>query len=398
MDKSVSKVRVDTGIYLCHLIKCAIDDRIPDKIPENVNLKRIYTIARHNSIEGVLYYSVSKLGISDSDGILEKWKTCLDTVIFRLANFDAQRETILKRMSDAGLSYITLKGINLIELYPMPGMRSMADNDILFGFTEISDNGKICQSKSKSIKEASDTLKTIMEEKGFTLDSVTDKDDIYHKPPFYNFEMHKALASDTEMFFSYYKDPWIRSIPVENGKFSFSAEDEYIYNIVHMYKHFSSAGCGIRHITDLYVIHKRLGDKLDFDYIKKELDSLGILDFYLKIFSFTDKIFEDRCKLNDEEKELLLFFIGCGTFGNMEGYIYNRMNESSEKTGGNKNKAKFLYILKRIFPGRDYCKKKFPFFYKYPIFIPFLYIFRIFRGLFFGLGRISKEFSKVIKK
>ena len=402
MGKEVSsRVRYDTALYMCRLIRCAIEDITPPPIPENVNIQKIYSLAKHNSVEGLLYYAVSRIPNVDDKDFVKKWETVLNSIIFRTANFDAERDTILTEMKKRGLSYICLKGIRLSKLYPMPGMRSMADNDILFSYTDLNDYGKYSYSDNKSISEASDSLAEIMKGLGYDLHYSTEKDDVYHKAPFYNFEMHKKLARDGDTFTSYYEDPWNRAAVTENGELTFSPEDDFIYNIIHMYKHFTSAGCGIRHICDLYVIDKAIGNSLDYSYIENELRSIGLYDFYRNMTDFTRKIFSDKSdakEYDEETMELLLFFLGCGTFGNMEGIIHNRMKNASEKSGGSEKKAKFYYIFKRIFPSRSDIRNNHHFIYKHPYLIPGLYLLRIGRGLFFKSRLIFDEFSKIIKK
>ena len=252
MGKEVnSKVQYDTALYMCRLIRCAIEDTTPPSVPENVNIRKIFTLAKHNSIEGLLYYPVSRIPDLNDAELVKSWELSLNKIIFRVANFDAERDIILAEMKKKGLSFITLKGIRLSLLYPMPGMRSMADNDILFAYTDTDDSGKYSYSQTKSMSEASESLMEIMNDLGYELHLSTEKDDIYHKAPFYNFEMHKKLARDSSNFASYYDDPWKRAVITDNGELIFSSEDDYIYNLVHMYHHFSSAGCGIRHLCDV---------------------------------------------------------------------------------------------------------------------------------------------------
>ena len=56
--------------------------------------------------------------------------------------FEEEREALFSRFSEVGLSYMTLKGLRFADLYPMPGMRSMSDLDILFGYVEEKEDGR----------------------------------------------------------------------------------------------------------------------------------------------------------------------------------------------------------------------------------------------------------------
>ena len=64
-----------------------------------------------------------------------------DMTLLRLLRFDAEREQVLSAMAARGLSYLPLKGVLIAGYYPAPEMRSMADNDILYGFVEPDEGG-----------------------------------------------------------------------------------------------------------------------------------------------------------------------------------------------------------------------------------------------------------------
>ena len=55
-----------------------------------------------------------------------------------------------------------------------------------------------------------------------------------------------------------------------------------------MFKYFDGSGTGIRSLLDQYVYLNRLEDSLDFPYIDKQCEILGIADF--------EKENEDLCK------------------------------------------------------------------------------------------------------
>jgi hypothetical protein len=54
-------------------------------------------------------------------------------------------------------------------------------------------------------------------------------------------------------------------------------EDFYIYQMGHLYKHYSKGGSGIRSVLDTYIYLKRYEDILDRGYLDKEFEKMGIL-------------------------------------------------------------------------------------------------------------------------
>ena len=85
-----------------------------------------------------------------------------------------ERKAIFEEFGKNGIWYMPLKGAVLKDYYPLPVMRQMSDNDILFDASRADD------------------VKMIMESLGFT--SVyfdTGHQDDYQKAPVSHFEMHR---------------------------------------------------------------------------------------------------------------------------------------------------------------------------------------------------------------
>ena len=47
--------------YLIHLIGCALDNTIPEELPQDVTWKDIYQLAKYHSINNLIFYSIEKL-------------------------------------------------------------------------------------------------------------------------------------------------------------------------------------------------------------------------------------------------------------------------------------------------------------------------------------------------
>ncbi|MBE6708107.1 MAG: hypothetical protein E7578_02545 [Ruminococcaceae bacterium] len=390
-DVSSKDLRLGAAKYLCELIRCAFSEElVPGELPEGVKLSHVYAVAKHNSVESMAFYGLRKRDFSDDAELAAKWKSSVDTALFRQAYFDTEREGIIDEMEKEGLSYLPLKGIRLAALYPMPGMRSMADNDILYGIVEKDPSGGYRVSDD-SVPEAQSRLSKIMTGRGYTLSEVSSNHDAYSKKPFYNFEMHRDLVPEHEYCFEYYRDPWKRAVAAEGHGYFFSSEDDYIYNIAHMYMHYNGGGCGVRHIADMLVVHDNMGDSLDMEYIGKELDKLGIREFHDKMYDFMKAVLLDGAELSAEQEELLLILTGCGTYGSRERLLENRLNDACRKG------SKLSYIRQRLFPDKETIKRKYPKFYGKPYLMPVLFVYRGFRGIAFGGSRLWKEFKALLR-
>lgn len=395
------KLLLDTGLYLCRLLRCAlVEGEAPGPLPDGVTLRGVHRLARRHSVEGVSCYGVLKGDFPDGGELVDKWRGSIDKTLMKQALFDTEREEILREMAQAGLSYLPLKGIRIAGLYPLPGMRSMADNDILYGFVEPDPEGgyRISRERADAISEARDIMTGIMTGRGFEVESLEANHDVYQKKPFYNFEMHRALVPKQDTSFDYYRNPWKRAIPAEGCEYEyiFSPEDDYIYNIAHMYMHYDIAGCGLRSIADLYVMHRSFGDSFDHGYVRGELESLGLSKFHHKIFELMRALFSENGELTEEQSEMLLFILEAGTFGSYESH-FDRKMKKIEDSGGRGMKAKLAYLKNRIVVPPEVCKRKYPAFYNKPYLAPVLLVYRLGKGIVGGSGRLWRELKRLVK-
>jgi hypothetical protein len=255
-------------------------------------------------------------------------------------------------------------------------MRQMSDNDILCDGT-----------KRARIKE-------IMLDSGFTCEHYEQgNDDTYYKLPVINFEMHSELFHTAHIgkLHEYYADVKERLIKDEGNSYGyhFSDEDYYLFMLAHEYKHFSGTGTGVRSLVDTYVFLQKFNDTLDWDYIKGELNKLGISDFERQNRELAMKFFEPDT-LTEEERNLLDYYIFSGTYGTLQQRFEHKIQRNAD---GNKSK----YIFQRLFPSMDQINACYPFFYRHKWLIPILWIYRPFKGLYTNRKKLLAEFRYLRK-
>lgn len=69
--------------YLIHLVDCSLADTIPEELPPNVTWKEIYKLAKHHSIDNLIFYSVEKLTKKPDEELYKKWRESRDKAIFK---------------------------------------------------------------------------------------------------------------------------------------------------------------------------------------------------------------------------------------------------------------------------------------------------------------------------
>ena len=327
----------DAGRYLIDLICCSFHGEVPKEKPEKCSWELVFRLAKSNSVESTASPAIQRYGQEIPEEIVKEWKAAQNQTIYRQLRFDLEREQILAKMAEAGLSVLPLKGIYVAGYYPFPGMRWMCDNDILYGYVESDPEGGYCfrgqteQEQNNWNKKAEKELQKIMEELGYKAEHLGGAHDVYQKEPFFNFEMHHRLAEADSITGEYYQNPWKCAKQNDKNKqfYYFSDEDEYIYLITHAYKHFAHAGCGIRTLADEYAILSKKTE-LDWKYVKTELEKLELDTFEEKLRATAQNAFSEKGELRCEDWEMIFYMLGCGTYGTTGNMIRNRLKETKK--------------------------------------------------------------------
>ncbi len=385
------------GLDMIYLSACALNSAVPsaEKI-KKMDLKEVYKLSCRHSMQAVTYIAIESFIAQNTEyrdkiskELLQEWKLIKSKSVRNLVLFDEERGKLTAFLEENKIWYMYLKGIVIEKFYPNPGMRQMHDNDILFDPSRRKDVYDYMLSAGYQVE---------CYNKGYP--------DAYKKAPSILFEMHHSLYTDSTEegeFNNYYRNVKSRLLKDSDNNFGyhFSDEDYYVHCITHTYKHFNIGGNGIRFLMDVYVYLLKKSDSLDYGYIEKQLDLLGIKEFEFALRTLADKIFsEETVKssfadlLSEDEKESLLFYISSGTFGKVSTFVKNKIERyRNEQNGGT-----FKYILRRLFPDLNFYKVKYPFCYKYKIFIPFVAVYRIFIRSIVNFKELKYEAKALFKK
>ena len=359
---------------LVYLAACTVNGQIPEKSrTDGIDLSLVYEAAQDHKLAAAAGMALESAGIRN-----EAFVQAVAKAMRKNALLDADRAELTRKLEEAGIWYMPLKGAILKDLYPRYGMREMADNDILVDASRAKDVGRIMQELGFEVKEAG---------KGHH--------DEYTKPPVSNFEIHRMLFSglDSEPCHLYYREMEKRLIPDKDGSFGrhFSTDDLYLYLTAHEYKHYRHGGTGIRSLLDTYVFLRKYGEALDMDYVAAEAEKMGTAEYEKKSRELALRLFSGEV-LTEAEQEMLAYYASCGTYGSYEQKIVNEVHSFG---GGLSGKLRFF--LSRLFMPMDKIKYAYPVVYKYKILLPFLYVYRIIKGLTTRRG-VTMADLKALKK
>lgn len=339
-------------------------------------------IAFRNGVDGLAFCAFKYMDRPPYGEIYDTLKKGWERTCYRQLCYDEERGEILREMEKAGLSYLPLKGILHSEYYSEPGMRFMSDNDILYGFTSVSESGHLCcagknEAEISDIQtRASEIMRSIMLDRGYDfIDSNGSIHDSFIKKPIFCFEMHRGLISSTNKFAFYYADPWSRAISGEDGCCRFSDEDEYIYNLIHEIKHIESCGSGIRYFADIYVFLKKKGKELDWKYILSELELLGLVQTEERLRNIALVAFGTPDNMTPEQEEELFFHMDCGIYGTVETRTKILLDRLKKEKGP--NGLRLNYIKSRLFLPDEVNENAFPKIYNNRFLRPFIPLYRV---------------------
>ena len=342
--------------------------------PENladVNWQEIFAVSKAHNVTSIFYEAVK-----DRDDVPKEVLNAAKQQTLALLNQQILQEyyteKVFVKLEEKGIKYLPLKGYIMRRYYPRPDLRSSCDSDILYD------------------AKKEEQIAPIMQELGFLLEHEWMNGVV-------RIEMHTELFGRHELHYKYYDDVlgWDRLKTENKIRYDFTDEDYYIYFLAHASKHFSSAGFGIRTIMDIYVFNKEKPN-LDKEYIKKELEKLGIYKFSKCLEKIADIWFNEG--ESDEEIKLLEeYVLTSGAYGIKEHGTVMRSSNKDKSAKGNKAR----YIFSMIFPSYKNMQTSYTVLRKVPILLPFVWVYRWFKVLFKRrekIGEVKKSVNLINDK
>lgn len=336
-------------------------------LPEGVSFRNIYTLAKHHSLAGTVFYFLEdEIRASGDEKLISLFEKEQALSFAQHAVQTAEFKRLTRTFSENGIRFLPMKGFIFGELWKNPEYRAMADIDFCF--------------EAHSFARVTELLVGM----GYSAEIIEDNiHDTFDKPPYLHVEAHKALREGEECGF----DDWI-SRGDNPFWYELSATDFLIFAVAHMYKHYNSGGCGIRNFFDLHLYIEANKEKIDMPAVFDRLDKEGMREFYETVclqnsLWFSRELYTDFLS---EPSRFEIFIASGGSYGNHDSALEMKIKAK----GGT-----FGYYLSRMFLPYKYMAKLYPWLRKMPFLLPAAYVIRWFRAMF--NGKMKKE-MKHIKK
>jgi len=347
--------------YLVHLLACALNEKQALPAPENLDFDALFSLAEKHQIYNMIYPLIQDNSQISAEQ-KAKWRHSKMLETAKMITVNHERAEIYAALEENKIKYMPLKGLILKNYYPKEAMRQMSDNDILY---DASKRDMLCD---------------LMKKRGYKSIATGENSDDFTKPPYCTFEFHRELFFKEHAFCPEFDCLWQNAVQDAQlpCMYHMSREDNYIYSVCHMYKHYATAGCGIRFLADIYVVLKQDKDVLDWEYINTQLKDYGISGYEQQAKGLAFKLFEEQA-LDAREMKLLETYMNFGIYGSgkikLEKEILSLAGDASVET------AKKKYILKRLFPSVKKMKADYRVLEKKPYLLPAFYIYRFIKAL-----------------
>ncbi len=347
--------------YLLHLIRCAIQDILPDEVPEGVDLRRVYECGVYHHVANLAFHSVERLKAPPSGELYDIWKACRDKALVLDFNQSFAAEEIRDAFSSANIRWLEMQGTRIKPLYPQSDWRTMSDIDFIVD--------------PSNLERAGDILGSL----GYVCKNVRDIEIVGFRMPNINVELHVGFFPDNTIYSSVLGDAFSTERPIDTL---------YLYNILHIIKHYLYGGCGIRRVLDLYLLNQAYGECVDRDYVQAVLKRVNAAELTSELLVLANDWFGSGISVKNEMAQ----YIWCsGLHGNRLNELQNRLQDS--KRNGIK------YLFERFCGNKQVMYVRYPILEKHKILYPFCWLHRGVRALKPGKRkRLQREIKAVRNK
>lgn len=347
--------------YFLNLISCFLNSVQPKGKSEN--WKEIYELGQSQQLIGIIGQCVKMLPAQDQpkSSVLKVFSQIVGkTISYNDEKTQAQKE-LQNFFESNSIDYLFVKGESVSKFYPIPDLRLSSDIDVIVRedkFDEV-----VSLIKKTDYKIVADVTKTFeIEINGYAV------------------EIHR----DSDVFGRYF-DNIFDKCDNEGCRYWLNPYDNLMYVILHLVKHLSSYGAGLKMLMDIDVCIRSI-DNFDVDYFLDECEKAGVRKCTEILFAICKLWFATPVDIDVIISDEMLgalekTFLRGGVYGfelNSLGGLYLSRTGTQAITFRDRIKA-FLILL---FPSVDTIIYRYPYVEKHRILIPFGYIQRFFEAVF----------------
>lgn len=339
------------GVFI-NLVRSIINNEKPSALPEGVTADELYEIGFKQKMVSMILCALNMIRPKPAS---DNWGKYLALFSAGCINSEVQMDEYQKLVDylcKNGVKIIPLKGCVINGLYPSVGLRTMSDVDLLYSGVTTKDLAKL------------------MKAVGYKAESLgMGSHDVFSKEGNISIELHRKLVFDYSPYRPVLENMFDKAVADENipNLYHMKPEDLYIHVIVHAAKHFSKSGLGIRPLVDIYLLIRAYAEQWDNAYIARQLASVKLDVFEGKLRQNAIAFFGNQATEIDDEE--FRFFFRAGLYGIHHDVAWEY------KTKGKSGRLGF-FLHRTFYPYSKMCEM-FPILMKYPVLLPFAWLYRI---------------------
>ena len=284
---------------------------------EEIDWDEMFCIAEVQNLEALLYYQCN--AIMPENCKKKHLRNYLSHAVMDIRRQEAFKEVIINAQKNA-LPIICMKGTVCRGVYPIPGLRSMGDMDL------------ILREEDRMVLD-----QILQNELGYQRFIDNHAVWTYWKNNVY-LEIHSHMfyeeLTNTVDYRMYFDQVWVhKRNEVVYGIQSANlyvpdAAFHLLYLITHTAKHITNNGSGFRPYLDMVLFARKYKDQLDWTYIHQELEKLQLIEFARVCFELCRRWFAVEMPL--EKAEISDAFLVSATEKTFADGIFGLENQANE--------------------------------------------------------------------
>lgn len=348
--------------YLLHLMGAYLREKEPRTLPD-VDWKRLLQLAHIHSVSGILGYMAMSYDLCEDEKMATALREICMSTIAGFAHRTALADLFLEQLTEIGIDHVTMKGHVLKDYYPVPELRTYGDIDIVIRPEDRQKCHRWMLSQGYQVK--------------------TDWEPVYsYRKTSEYYEIHTELLevdiSEKTGYQDYFRNIWQNAEPVGVHQYRLRPEFHFLYMLVHLAKHLTGSGAGIRMYLDVAVYIHRFDAEVDWQWVRTELETLSLTDFANTVFSFIQRYFGIGSPIPLDPVEdavlesLAEYTVSGGIFG-QDGLDSGKNTLKAEK----ESVPRCAVILKRMFPAAKTIESRYTYLQKHSWLLPAAWIHRL---------------------
>ncbi len=257
---------------LLELVRSALWERPATGLPEEIDWAKVYTLARQQTLLGLLADAVRRLPQErkpDTEMVQKLQVFCMRNIQSHMLITNRLAGS-LEILRSAGVEPVLFKGHGLAINYPDPMSRQCGDIDLYVGKKDYDKAVQACRQAFEEDEHDSESIKHFHFNNGGV-----------------SVEIHRIAETIPGVFRNRRYQRWtveslqpsdLRKTDIEGVTVSLPPHNfNAVYVMNHAWHHFVTGGIGLRQICDWTMYIHRFHERLDPDRLESDLRSFGLL-------------------------------------------------------------------------------------------------------------------------